>query len=434
MRVLRFAAFFAGQLGVMCLARFFFAWILRYADQRDAAGGALFVAATVGFVFLFARLFDGVLDPIIGSLSDRYAARGRDRSRFLWYSGWSVALGLVLSFAPGLEQAPVVRWSLLLGGFLVFFVGYTFYSIPLWSLVDDFGGDDRRERAIYSNLLGLGLLAAVAVVSVAAPPIIERHGYSRAALYFAIPAALFMLLPPLARPPGLAQRPPRPDVVAAHEGGLGAMLGALKHRRFAAVLVLFCGSQMALTTVNVASPFIAERLLGGTEGDVAKLMGPFLGTALPCFALVPWVSRRIGWEKAMLGATLGLALVYAGVSGLGASLVGSPMTTAMIVFGAGGPMVAVLLGLEGEAVAECAREAGGERVSLYFGVFNMWVKALNGVATFTTGVLVTVSSAPELRVLATRAMGMSAALMLLVGCGLYFVLRPARHTTTVPTT
>lgn len=202
MRVLRFAAFFAGQLGVMCLARFFFAWILRYADQRDAAGGALFVAATVGFVFLFARLFDGVLDPIIGSLSDRYAARGRDRSRFLWYSGWSVALGLVLSFAPGLEQAPVVRWSLLLGGFLVFFVGYTFYSIPLWSLVDDFGGDDRRERAIYSNLLGLGLLAAVAVVSVAAPPIIERHGYSRAALYFAIPAALFMLLPPLARPPG----------------------------------------------------------------------------------------------------------------------------------------------------------------------------------------------------------------------------------------
>jgi Na+/melibiose symporter-like transporter len=427
MRALRLLAFFSGQLGVMCLARFFFAWVLRYADQRDGSGEALFVAATVGLVFLGARVFDGVLDPIIGRMSDAYVARGGKRARYLWYSGWSVALGLVLSFAPSLDQPPLLRWALLLAGFLVFFVGYTFYSIPLWSLVDDFGGDDRRERATYSNLLGMGLLAAVAVVSVIAPMVIQSVGYARAALYFAVPATILMALPPFAEPPGGVTHPPRADVVAAHQSGLSAMLAALRHRRFAAVLALFCGSQMALTTVNVASPFIAERLLGGTEADVAKLMGPFLGTALPCFALVPWASRRIGWEKAMLGATLGLAAVYLGVSALGSSLIGSPMTTAMLVFGAGGPMVAVLLGLEGEAVAACAREAGGAQVSLYFGIFNMWVKALNGVATFVTGVLVTVSSSAELRVLATRGMGVSAALMLLVGSFLYFLLRPRGH-------
>ena len=43
-------------------------------------------------------------------------------------------------------------------------------------------------------------------------------------------------------------------------------------------------------------------------------------------------------------------------------------------------LLAVLLGLEGEAVAKCARESDPKSVSLYFGMFNLCVKALNGLA------------------------------------------------------
>ena len=126
----------------------------------------------------------------------------------------------------------------------------------------------------------------------------------------------------------------------------------------------------------------------------------------------------------MLVASLVLALVYMGVAFLGRGIIGSPMTTAMVLFGLGGPAVAVLLGLESEAIANCAREAEGNKTSLYFGMFNLGVKALNGLATFLTSLLVTLSTdRPDLANIATRSMGILAAVLLFAGVGLYFGLR-----------
>ncbi len=415
--------FFAGQVGVMVLARFFFQWVLKYVDQKDAGGEALFVAASVGAVFLVARVLDGILDPIVGSLSDRWVGRGRERRRLLVYSFALAPLGLVLAFAPSGDQSHALRWALLVAGFVVFFFGYTAYAIPYWSLVDDYGGADDRERSILSNLLGAGILLSVAIVSVLTPKLIGSLGYEKSAIVLAVPAAALMVLPFFAQP----GRREGPTGATSHEGvGLRAMLGALRHRRFLAVLLLFSGSQMALTIISAAAPFVCERLLGGSDADVSKLMTPFLGTAIPCFALVPTFARRLGWEKAMLVASLGLALVYLGVAFLGSALVGTPMTTAMLLFGLGGPMVAVLLGLESEAIANCARETEGNKTSLYFGMFNLGVKGLNGVATFLTSLLVTLSTdRPDLASSATRAMGVLAATLLFVGVGLYFGLRKA---------
>ncbi len=414
--------FFAGQVGVMILARFFFQWVLKYVDQKDAGGTALFVAATVGAVFLVARVVDGVLDPIVGSLSDRWVAKGRERRKLLVYSFALAPLGLALVFAPSADHSHVLRWALLIAGFVVFFFGYTAYAIPYWSLVDDYAGDDDRERSILSNLLGAGLLLSVAIVSIATPGLIGKYGYGKSAIVLAIPASLLMVLPFFAHP-----KTAKAHAVheSSHEAvGLKTMLGALRHRRFLAVLLLFSGSQMALTMISAAAPFVCERLLGGTDADVSKLMAPFLGTAIPCFALVPWFARRLGWEGAMLVASLGLALVYLGVAFLGSAVIGSPMTTAMLLFGLGGPMVAVLLGLESEAIANCARETAGSKTSLYFGMFNLGVKGLNGVATFLTSLLVTLSTdRPEMAVTATRAMGVVAATLLFAGVGLYFGLR-----------
>jgi hypothetical protein len=57
-------------------------------------------------------------------------------------------------------------------------------------------------------------------------------------------------------------------------------------------------------------------------------------------------------------------------------------------------------------------------------MFNLGVKGLNGVATFLTSLLVTLSTdRPEMAVTATRAMGVVAATLLFAGVGLYFGLR-----------
>ena len=103
------------------------------------------------------------------------------------------------------------------------------------------------------------------------------------------------------------------------------------------------------------------------------------------------------------------------------------MTTAMILFGVAGPMAAVILGLEAEAINICAKETNEEVTSLYFGVFNFLVKALNGLAMFLTGLLVTLSRQPGYHEKAIRWMAvMAGVLLLLGGLGYIGIRHPGR--------
>jgi Na+/melibiose symporter-like transporter len=425
--------FACGQLGVMSIIRFFLSWLLKYSDQQAATGELLFTASMVGLALLFARFLDGGVDPFIGRLSDGWVRKGRDRRTFLLASFFTPPIGLVLCFYPGFDTSSTVRWLMLGSGLVVLSVGYSFYLIPYWSLLDDYAGNDAKERGILSNFLGAGVLLSVAVVSTLSPKLIGDLGYRTTAMLFAGAGVVLMVFPYFARPARARSASRSADDSApveaasapdSSEGTFRELKAVLKHRRFMAMLILFCGSQMALSVITSAAPFIVERLLGGTDRDVAKVMTPFLGTAIPFFLLAPMISRRLGWQRAMLLASAGLVVVYVGTGFLGDGVIGTPMTTAMIVFGMGGPMVATLLGVEAEAIADCARDSGRASAGIYFGVANFMIQVLNGVAAFITGLLVTASRTPGREILMTRMMSVSAGVLLVVGIGLFLVIRP----------
>ena len=150
MSPVKLTAFTLGQVGMMMLARFFFQWILNFAASSPTQGDeTLFSAAAVGTTLLAFRVFDGVTDPLAGMLGDAWSRKGRPRQQLLWAAFLIPSLGVGLTFARPTPQAPCGR---LLSGMFVFFVGYTFYAIPYWSLVDDYAGDDPRARTRLSNL------------------------------------------------------------------------------------------------------------------------------------------------------------------------------------------------------------------------------------------------------------------------------------------
>jgi len=426
---LRYLLFFCGQLGVMALARFFFMWILKYAVEpipgevaADGTPATLFAAATVGWVFLVFRIFDGVTDPVAGILSDHWVGKGRQRRTLLWFSFFIPSIGLAMVFWPDGAMSSTLRWVLLAAGMLFFFVGYTFYCIPYWSLLEDYTAGDEGARRVMSNLLGAALMMATLLGFVVSGYLIEVYGYREAALWFSGPALVLMALPWFAQPP---RQGPAKEPVASSEAsvGLAAFKEAFKHRRFVRVLVIFAGSQMSFSVMSSAGPFIVDMLLHEKPGALAVVMGPFLVSALVCFAGVPWLARRLGWERAIAYASVALAVVYAGTAGLGYPLIGSATLTAGILFGLGGPMAAVLLGLEGEAITACAAEKGGDLTAIYFGVFNLVIKAMNGVAVVLTGILA--AYAAEGSTMAVRAMGLLAGACLLVGVVAYYLLKPS---------
>lgn len=440
MVLLKRVSFLSGQLGLMVLVRFFFSWNLKFADTRSVEGEILLDTSIVGLVFFAARIFDGVTDPIAGWLADRWVRRGHERRTLLWFSVAVPAAGLVLIFLPSHDMSVTLRWVCLVSGMFLFFVGYTLYAIPYWSLTNDYG-ESEKDRRVLSTLLGTGLILATAVVGILSPILVDSFGFLPTALIFVLPCIVAMALPYFAAPKGYGAKPGTAvsDGVAAAHATQGSILEnkapsilrqliqALKHRRFLALLLIFSGSQMAFTVVTATAPFIATVLLGGTNKDVAKIMAPFLGTAIPCFLIAPYLSKRFGWERLFVVASLALAVVYGGAAGLGKAWIGSPMTTAMLVFATAGPMAAILLALEAEAITDCAREAGGNRVSLYFGVFNFVVKGLNGAAIAITGVLVTLAGDPKWEHTAVRLMPMLAGTLLVVGVIGYTIVRPRKQ-------
>ena len=419
----RYLFFLSGQIGMMSLARFFFQWIQKFAASENGPGNILFPAAGVGVALLAFRIFDGVTDPLAGSVSDSWVRGGRKRQSILWFSILIPSLGLILCFLPNHEMAASLRWGLMLGGMFAFFTGYTFYAIPFWSLVDDYAPGDVKARTILSNLIGAGTMLATAIAFVVSPALVDANalGFDGAAIAFGIVCALLMILPIYAHPP-TGENPlvaPEPGEHVSLWHGFGV---AIRHRRFLALAALFSGSQMSLTIMTSAAAFLATDLLGGQDKDVARILGPFLAVAIPSFFLVPRISRRIGWERGMLIGSCGLAVVYLLSGVLGMDIIGGPILTAGILFAIGGPMIALLLGLEPEGLVACANERGGSRyVAMYFGVFNFIVKILNGIAIFLMGLLI--AWREEVGALAVRSMSFAAGSCLIVGVVAYLCIR-----------
>ena len=422
--------FLAGQFGVMLLVRFFLQWITKFAATAEPTAGptpgeALFSAALVGTALFAFRIFDGATDPVAGLISDGWVRKGRERRTLLWYAFLIPPIGLALIFMPSFGMGEAVRWTFLLAGMFIFFVGYTFYAIPYWSLCSDYAQGDADQNRVLSSLLGAGIMLATGVGFVLTPFMVESWGYLNSALIIAVPASICMILPYFARPEGelatSASTEPKPL--------FASLKMAFSHRRFLAVMIIFSGSQMSLTVMTAAAPFIAVELLGGGLGDVALLMGPLLVVSIPSFFLAPKLSRMWGWEMAIVIASVALGIVYATVGVLGDAWLGTPMTTAMVIFGLAGPMVAILLGLEGEAITACADERGGDAVSIYFGVYNFLVKAMNGLAIMLAGILaerVAMTEGDLIGVAAVRGMGFVAAGCLFVGVLLYVFARPRK--------
>ncbi len=425
MNAQRYLFFICGQIGMMSLARFFFQWNPKYTALEGPTGAVLFAAAAVGGALLGFRIFDGITDPLAGSLSDSWVRRKRPRQQLLWFSFSAPAIGLVLCFIANHDMPPGQRWALLLSGLFIFFVGYTFYAIPYWSLTDDYAPGHQRERRVLSNLLGAGMMIATAIVFVATGPLVESKGYGNAAIIMGIVCAALMILPIFAAP---ARNPndPSPQSDSAPAPSLWKGMGiALRHRRFIALAALFSGSQMSFTIMTGAAAFITTDILAGSEADVGKVMGPLIGMAIPGFLIVPRISKRFGWEHGMLFASIGLAVVYVLSGVLGKSIIGGPILTAGILFGLGGPLIALLLGLEPEGIVECATERGDSKlVGIYWGVFNFIVKILNGLALAVMFLLV--GWRESVGDLAVRSMSFAAGGCLVLGVTVYFFIRKPR--------
>jgi Na+/melibiose symporter-like transporter len=317
--------------------------------------------AALGSLLFVARLVDALADPWIGTLVDRWLARGG--APLAWRVACGGAALLVLGFA-GLWWAPRLDGAALLGWLALAlacsYLGYSLLTVlhQSWGTLLVRGGPAQARVAAFREGLALaGVVAASAFVSLAG----ER------ALPLAAALLLLAALLGLARGPRPQAPPPQQRAAAGLRAALGAAWGNAGFRRLCAV---FVASGIAAAVPATLIIFFVNDRLGIADA------GPFLLLyfAAAALSLPAWVRlvRAIGLERSWLTGMLLAIATFASAGSLGA---GDGWAYAAVCI-ASGLASGADLALPSALVARAIEAGGhrGQREGAYFGIWNFLAK------------------------------------------------------------
>lgn len=334
-----------------------------------------FNLATIGFIFAAARLWDALIDPTIGMLSDRTRSRFGRRKPWIVVGSVLFGLGALAVFLP-----PVWFGAAMLSASLfVLYLGYSMIVIPFAA----WGGElsalyhERTRIVTYQMVMtSLALLLALVLPSILVTPLAHQPRLQLAAMGAMVYA---LLIPTLVI--GLRALP-EPKI----------SLGPIAPLQFSTTLRLLFGDALLMRVL--ASNF-AVRLGQGIRTAlfvffVAYFMrrpswGPSLFLLQYVFGIVAgpiWlaIGRRVGKDRAAVAGeltqvaiNLGLLLLFPTSLNL---LLGLTIAQGLAQ-GSGNLMLRAIVA----DVADNHKLATGEdRVGLFYSVFSLSDKAALAVA------------------------------------------------------
>ncbi|MDX5445608.1 MAG: MFS transporter [Zoogloeaceae bacterium] len=258
--------------------------------------------AAVGGVLLLARVLDAVTDPLIGALSDRYA----DRRLLILLALPLLAFGMLALLAPPSEAG--AGW--LAGAVIAVTLGYSLATINY----NAWGAEAARDPSDRTRLVAAreGCALVGVVLAAALPTVLAEDGAT------GLERLLWVFAPVLAACAALTLlAAPRPSVQSNHNGTmLRELAAALRHRPFAALLLVFAASGIAAAIPASTVLFFVADVLGAERWSGVFLVLYFLAGAA---GLPLWVriASHIGKLHAWLVAMLLSVVVFAWAASLG---------------------------------------------------------------------------------------------------------------------
>ncbi len=263
-------------------------------------------AATAGFVILLPKIWDFVIDPLIGSVSDRFRSRLGNRRPFMYAGGALLPVFFGLMFAPP-DMGPTGT-ALWVGGFFMLSASaFSLFQVPYIALPAELTTDPlERTRVVAYRMVALtvGILLGGGL----APLLSEAAGGGRAGyrtMGFVIGALAGGAM--LASTIGLRRGRTVPPVEEA-EPLRDQVRRAARNRPFAFLMGGYFIQNLAVNVMLAGAPFLSLYLLGD-ETLTAVL---FVALVAPAAVFVPvWarVSHRLGKLRSLEVSVVGFAIV-----------------------------------------------------------------------------------------------------------------------------
>ena len=342
-----------------------------YLPPYVAAGG-LIPVALVGLIFSLSTLWDGVVDPLIGTMIDRKSKGNAPHRRWMQLAAVPLALLLPLLVVWGDD----LNFWVLLPLLLIFYSCYSLFDIAHLSWGAALANDADDSARLFGNrefAAKFILILAFALPAIAQSLVPDIDLQGRILAY----ASLMIILFPLALF-AIAQLPGRP---VAHQAGIGWRLelrASLNCPPLLLLLLLQLMTSFSFGALSATFIFFADGYLQLDARGALLLFSTFVGGALftPFWT---WAARRFGKPQTMLMDCLWL--IAAMLTALLLPTTNFVASLAFSLFLGGGFMGLIFLhGMIADLAPHDRARCGRDRSAFLYAIVNLMQKFGNAIA------------------------------------------------------
>lgn len=333
------------------------------------------VAWLAGAIVTTVKVWDVLIDPVIGGLSDRSLARTGSRRRVMSLGAVTLPLFFVLTFAVPAAASPTLAALWVLVAFALASTSFSLFQVPYIALPAELTSDyDERTRLMSWRVavLSLAILAfgagGPALRSIGTPQV----GYLVMALVAGTAIGICLLISAGVSPRG--RRQPTTAPLASGESvslvaGFSAGLAALRRSQpFRVLLGVFLLQAVATGVMLAGANYVAVWVMD-SEAALTFLFAALIAPAIACAPAWARLSDRIGKERSLVLASVLFALACGSLSAA-AVQPGWWMYLSVAVAGAAyAGMQALPLAMLPDVISHDARVSGSGQAGVFGGVW-----------------------------------------------------------------
>ncbi|MFJ2370782.1 MFS transporter [Microbacterium sp. NPDC087665] len=278
-------------------------------------------ALAAGLIVTAAKIWDVVIDPLIGAASDRQLARTGSRRGFMVVGALALPLFFALTFAVPPSWGPVAGAICVLLAFLGTATAFSLFQVPYVALPAELT-DSYDER---TRLLGwrvVVLTASILLFGAGGPALRKAgddpvQGYLLMGIAAGIVIGVGMLIAARTADAAAARRagdqPSAPPAVGLREQYLSGFRALRRSQPFRALLGTFLLQALATGTMLAGAQYVATWVLR-SEDAVTFVFVALVGPALIATPAWTVIARRVGKERAFAMASVLFTLAAASIT------------------------------------------------------------------------------------------------------------------------
>ncbi|MBH0024591.1 MFS transporter [Salinibacterium sp. NSLL150] len=258
-------------------------------------------ALAAGILVTAAKVWDVIIDPVIGARSDRSLAHRGTRRPAMLVGAILLPILFVVTFAVPAGIGPLASGIWVFIAFVATATAFSLFQVPYIALPAELTRSyDERTRLLAVRVVVLTV--AILLFGAGAPEIRdafadERLGYLVMALSAAALMGVSLVISSFSAPTGTMSVTPTVSIVETYRAGVAALK---RSQPFRALLLTFLLQGLATGVMLAGAQYVATWVLGT---GVAILFVSLIGPALLFAPVWAAISRRIGKERAFVWAS-----------------------------------------------------------------------------------------------------------------------------------